>query len=360
MGDWYDDFEIGGILEGIVDVVEGISEAFGDGSSNYVYRSRIDEESHEKALLRNGGWRCRCGNINASYVGTCQCGGTKQDDAFAYDEEKREQYRVANAQKRAAQRPAPPSGWMCECGKRNAGYQAYCSCGGAQSDGIPCAEYVEEPSLIRMRPIEPANRTPVQPSPAAKPAEASTAAPVRTEVSKPAEPVIPIVEAQDEPVIPVVEAQEEPLIPIVEAQEEPLIPIVEAQEEPLIPIVEAQEEPLIPIVEAQEEPLIPIVEAQEEPLIPIMEEKEEPLIPGAKPQEKSVFSREEVSKVSTVQKKEEEREDIFGLNPKPTGNKRFENPFYNREEKEWKCPKCGAMRPSFMAICECGASKRRI
>lgn len=348
MGDWYDDFEIGGILEGIIDVVEGISDAANGRTSTYSQRNWIDKEEHEKKLIRNGGWRCRCGNINASYVGTCQCGGTKQDDAFAYDEEKREQYRVANAQKRAAQRPAPPSGWMCECGKRNAGYQAYCSCGGAQSDGIPYAEYLET-SPIRMRPIEPANRTPVQTPPVAKPVEARAAAPVRTEETKPAEPVIPIAEEK-----------EEPMIPIIGAQEEPQIPIVETQEEPLIPIAEEKEEPLIPIVEEKAEPQISITQEQEEPLIPIAEEKEESLIPIAKPEEKSVFTRpkEENRAPITEKPEEKEREDIFGLKPKPTGNKRFANPFRVTEEKEWKCIRCGAIRPSFMAICECGMSKR--
>lgn len=313
MGDWYDDFEIGGVLEGIIDVVEGISDAANGRTSTYSQRNWIDEEEHEKNLIRNGGWRCRCGNINASYVGTCKCGGTKQDDAFADDEEMKEQYRVANAKRQAAQRPAPPSGWMCECGKRNAGYQTFCTCGCAQSDGIPYAEYLES-SPIRMRPIEPANRTPVQTPPVAKPVEARTAAPVRTEETKPAEPVIPIVE----------------------------------------------EEPLIPIVEEKAEPQISITQEQEEPLIPIAEEKEESQISISKPEEKSVFTRtkEESGAPITEKPEEKEREDIFGLKPKPTGNKRFANPFDDREAKEWKCSKCGALRPSFMAICECGTSKR--
>lgn len=351
MGDWYDDFEIGGVLEGIIDVVEGISDAANGRTSTYSQRNWIDEEEHEKNLIRNGGWRCRCGNINASYVGTCKCGGTKQDDAFAYDAEMKEQYRVANAKRQAAQRPAPPSGWMCECGKRNAGYQAFCSCGGAQSDGIPYAEYLET-SPIRMRPIEPANRTPVQTPPVAKPVEARTAAPVRTEEPKPAEPVIPIVE--EEPLIPIMETAEEPLIPIAEAAEEPLIPIMETEE------MLSEEEPFIPIVEEKAEPLIPIAQEQEEPLIPLIEEQDESPISIAKPEEKSVFTRpKEESRAPITEKPEEkEREDIFGLKPKPTGNKRFANPFRVTEEKEWKCIRCGAIRPSFMAICECGMSKR--
>lgn len=315
MGDWYDDFEIGGILEGIVDVVEGISDAANGRTSTYSQRNWIDKEVHEKELVRNGGWCCKCGNINASYVGTCKCGGTKQDDAVSYDAAKREKDRITNYQMQASQRPAPPSGWMCECGKRNTAYQAYCSCGGAQTDGIPYAEYLET-SPIRMRPIEPANRTPVQTPPVAKPVEARTAAPIHTEVPKPAEPVIPV--------------------------------------------EEAQEEPLIPIVEVQEEPLIPVVEEKEEPLIPLIEEQDESPISIAKPEEKSVFTRpkEENRAPITEKPEEKEREDIFGLKPKPTGNKRFANPFRVTEEKEWKCIRCGAIRPSFMAICECGMSKR--
>ncbi len=340
MGDWYDDFEIGGVLEGIIDVVEGISDAANGRTSTYSQRNWINKEEHEKDLVRNGGWCCKCGNINASYVGTCKCGGTKQDDAVSYDAAKKEQNRVVNSQMQAAQRPAPPSGWMCECGKRNAGYQAFCTCGGAQSDGIPYAEYLET-SPIRMRPIEPANRTPVQMPPVAKPVEARTAAPVRTEETKPAEPVIPIVE-------------EEPLIPIMETAEEPLIPIAETAEEPLIPIMETEE------MLSEEEPFIPIVEEKEEPLIPLIEEQEESPISIAKPEEKSVFTRpkEENRAPITEKPEEKEREDIFGLKPKPTGNKRFSNPFRITEEKEWKCIRCGAIRPSFMAICECGMSKR--
>jgi len=106
--------------------------------------------------------------------------------------------------------------------------------------------------------------------------------------------------------------------------------------------------------------LIPMVEEKEEPLIPIVEEKAEPQISISKPEEKSVFTRtkEENRAPITEKPEEKEREDIFGLKPKPTGNKRFANPFDNREAKEWKCSKCGALRPSFMAICECGTSKR--
>lgn len=339
MGDWYDDFEIGGIFEGLIDAASKIADVFDGGQGTYTPSYSANRGDHD--LLRNGGWRCRCGNINASYVGTCKCGGTKQDDAFADDEEMKEQYRVANAKRQAAQRPAPPSGWMCECGKRNAGYQAFCTCGGAQTDGIPYAEYLET-SPIRMRPIEPANRTPVQTPPVAKPVEARTAAPVSTEEPKPAEPVIPIVE-------------EEPLIPIMETAEEPLIPIMETEE------MLSEEEPLIPIVEEKEEPQISITQEQEELQIPIAEEKEESQIPIAKKEEKSVFTRpkEENRAPITEKPEEKEREDIFGLKPKPTGNKRFANPFDDREAKDWKCSKCGAIRPSFMAICECGTSKRR-
>ena len=181
----------------------------------------------------------------------------------------------------------------------------------------------------------------MQTPPVAKPVEARTAAPVRTEVTKPAEPVIPI-------------AEEEPLIPIAETAEEPLIPIMETEE------MLSEEEPLIPIVEEKAEPQISITQEQEELLIPIAEEKEESLIPIAKPEEKSVFTRpkEENRAPITEKTEEKEREDIFGLKPKPTGNKRFANPFRVTEEKEWKCIRCGAIRPSFMAICECGMSKR--
>lgn len=40
---------------------------------NYIYNTMTDRK-----LMDNGGWRCDgCGRINASYVGTCACGRSK-------------------------------------------------------------------------------------------------------------------------------------------------------------------------------------------------------------------------------------------------------------------------------------------
>ena len=30
-------------------------------------------------LLKKGGWECRCGKVNPSYVGTCACGTTRDE-----------------------------------------------------------------------------------------------------------------------------------------------------------------------------------------------------------------------------------------------------------------------------------------
>ena len=33
--------------------------------------------NHEAEIMRNGGWNCSCGRVNASYVSTCACGKNK-------------------------------------------------------------------------------------------------------------------------------------------------------------------------------------------------------------------------------------------------------------------------------------------
>ena len=35
--------------------------------------------NHEAEIMRNGGWNCSCGRVNASYVSTCACGKNKSD-----------------------------------------------------------------------------------------------------------------------------------------------------------------------------------------------------------------------------------------------------------------------------------------
>lgn len=39
---------------------------------------REKEIARQKKVLEDGGWKCICGTINASYVGSCYCGQTKE------------------------------------------------------------------------------------------------------------------------------------------------------------------------------------------------------------------------------------------------------------------------------------------
>ena len=44
------------------------------------YHKRHSESvQNEKDLLNNGGWKCVCGTVNASYVSSCSCGKTKRE-----------------------------------------------------------------------------------------------------------------------------------------------------------------------------------------------------------------------------------------------------------------------------------------
>ena len=42
-------------------------------------RQNIDNDKNEKKLMDNGGWKCRCGKVNASYISSCSCGASKFD-----------------------------------------------------------------------------------------------------------------------------------------------------------------------------------------------------------------------------------------------------------------------------------------
>ena len=44
---------------------------------NEVYKSQ--EEERKRQLLQKTGWKCTCGNLNATYVGTCACGKRKDE-----------------------------------------------------------------------------------------------------------------------------------------------------------------------------------------------------------------------------------------------------------------------------------------
>ncbi len=34
----------------------------------------VNPEAHNQRLIASGGWKCRCGRVNADYVSTCACG----------------------------------------------------------------------------------------------------------------------------------------------------------------------------------------------------------------------------------------------------------------------------------------------
>lgn len=238
-------------LADIIDDVQILGEYIFQGKS--MYTKPIDREEHEKEIISSGGWMCKCGSVNASYVGTCKCGGTKSEDSVPYakkekwDEEWEE--KCEEVAPETLKRPkvwlAPEmaSGWICSCGKKNPSYQSYCSCGGLQTEGTPFRNEV----------------------PAAR------------------------------------------------------------------PIMKEKQV----IQKTVQEPIQESV--QESVLEPVVNEISELL---REPEQESVVQVERVA---------EEKEEL--------SNERFANPF-KEEEKEWKCPTCGAIRPSFMAICECGTSKR--
>lgn len=72
----------------------------------------------------SGDWKCRkCGKINVEFIGTCECGGLKED-GIQTNEDKREEKRK----------------WQCpECLKIND--RDYCSCGYVRTDAD---KYIEE------------------------------------------------------------------------------------------------------------------------------------------------------------------------------------------------------------------------
>ncbi len=63
------------------------SKSFGNISSVKQEQAFFDEAQarkqaeHEKALLKDGGWKCKsCGKINPRYTGTCGCGRSRYAD----------------------------------------------------------------------------------------------------------------------------------------------------------------------------------------------------------------------------------------------------------------------------------------
>lgn len=226
-------------LADFVDAVATVGEYLLDTDDS---ERPIERKEHERELIAAGGWQCKCGQVNASYVGSCKCGGTKQKDSKPYE------YKDLTEAK--PEKPAPTRGWICLCGKKNSNYNAYCSCGGVKADGTPYDD--GQPS--KQPSTEPAQEEMVE-----KPVAAE-------EITAPPETAVEMIAAP---------------------------------------------EPIEEVIEIPEPVKI---------VLPQME----------KPQEKRIEERT---------------------------NKRFDNPF-REEEKDWKCSRCGAIKPSFMPICECGMSKR--
>lgn len=245
----------------------------------------IERKEHERELIATGGWQCKCGQVNASYVGSCQCGGTKQKDTVPY--------KYKELIETEPEKPAPTKGWVCLCGKKNSKYIPFCSCGGSQLDGMP---YKVE--------------TPIEPEPAPtsgwiclcgkKNSNYNTycsCGGVKTD-GTPYDDGLPSGQA------------------VTELASEEIIETQESAEE----IIETPK-PVEKII-AVPEPIEEVNELQEPVRIVLPQ--------STKPQGKPIQERT---------------------------NKRFDNPFHE-EEKEWKCSRCGAIKPSFMPICECGMSKR--
>ena len=251
---WINVEDVSDYIEDLADVIEDVhilGEYIFQGKP--MYTKPIDTAEHEQGIISSGGWKCKCGSVNASYVGTCKCGGTKSENSVPYEQKDKWEEEWEEECEEVAPPPLkrpkvwmPPeltSGWICTCGKKNPSYQSFCTCGGLQTEGTP---FVNE-------------------APAARPIMKKTQVIQKT----------------------------------------------------------VQE----PIQEPVQEPV-------SEPVVNEIPE----LIRETKPES-----------VVQVERVEEEKEEF--------SNDRFVNPF-KEEEKEWKCPTCGALRPSFMAICECGTSKR--
>lgn len=262
-------------LEEIADFIDAVATVGSYLMDTEDSNAPIERKEHERELIAAGGWQCKCGQVNASYVGSCQCGGTKQNDTVPYKYKELVETEPA--------KPVPTRGWICLCGKKNSKYLPFCSCGGSQLDGMP---YKVE--------------TPVVPPPA--PISGWICLCGKKNSNYNTYCVCGGVKADGTPY--------DDGNPSEQPADKP------ASEE----IAETPET----VEEIAETP-----ETTEE-----MNEIPEPVkimpLQSAKLQEKSIEERT---------------------------NKRFDNPF-REEETEWKCSRCGAIKPSFMPICECGMSKR--
>lgn len=88
---------------------------FDSSASGYTFSKSTSSTSPTKKP--NNYWKCPlCGKLNANYVGTCSCGGTKDSPP-----------------KRTPKKPSyvrKDGSWKCpKCGTVNAAYVGSCSCG---------------------------------------------------------------------------------------------------------------------------------------------------------------------------------------------------------------------------------------
>ena len=269
-------------LADFVDAVATVGEYLLDTDDS---ERPIERKEHERELIAAGGWQCKCGQVNASYVGSCQCGGTKQKDTVPY--------KYKEVIETEPEKPAPTRGWVCLCGKKNSKYIPFCSCGGSQLDGMPYK--VETP--IERPPAPTSGWICLCGKKNSNYNAYCSCGGVKTDGT-------PYDDGQP---------SEQPLT---EAAPEEMVEKPVAAEEITVPPETAEE------MIAVQEPIEEVIEIPE-PVKIVLPQME-------KPQEKRIEKRT---------------------------NKRFDNPF-REEEKEWKCSRCGAIKPSFMPICECGMSKR--
>lgn len=92
-------------------------EAYIGSDSSFVSASVGSTPRRSAIIKADGSWKCPlCGKINAGYVGTCACGGTK--DSIPNPTPRRPSYIRADGS------------WKCpKCGTINASYVGTCSCG---------------------------------------------------------------------------------------------------------------------------------------------------------------------------------------------------------------------------------------
>ena len=58
--------------------------------------------THEERILKEGGWKCSCGKVQAAYVSSCSCGKSKSEVLRARQEWEREQAEAAEDRRKAA------------------------------------------------------------------------------------------------------------------------------------------------------------------------------------------------------------------------------------------------------------------